>query len=82
MLVIELIEKHQKNHPESHFFDKETLEFFGETIRTMRVSRELVDFEGHKCYELTTLQQNSPFINKHSTYYFDCETFENIQDSE
>ena len=77
MTVKELKKNYKEKNPNGKFFDKSWLIFFGESLRTMKVSRKIVDFQGHKCYELCTFQKNrleQPFHK----YYFDCKTFEYI----
>ena len=76
-MTVKTLKKHyKKNFPEGHFFDKETLEYWGESINTMSISKNLVDFEGHKCYELVALQKSDYHnLNRYVWFYFDCETF-------
>lgn len=55
--VHELIKKYYEHQPNGHYFDEQTLKFFGETISKMKVLRgfEMVkDCFGniHKCYTL------------------------------
>ena len=42
MTVYELKARYLEKHPNGHFFDPETLKYFGETLSTMRVLRETV----------------------------------------
>ena len=78
MKVQELVKNYKANNPNGYFFERKTLKFFGETLSTMKVSKELVEFQGKQCYELITYQKNSPFKNKTGKFYFDCETFKYI----
>ena len=83
MSVWKLMREHQQNYPESHFFDKETLRFFGERISEMRVLKNVIrinDFYGnaHTCYVLSSLQRNNPAGASRKHHYFDVETFEVI----
>lgn len=76
MTVRELIEKHTKNFPDSHYFDKETLQFFGERISEMRVLKQtVINIDGRECYVLSSYQRN---IGKRHYSYFDVNTFEEI----
>ena len=84
MDVYELKRKHLQNHPTSHFFDAETLKFFGESMSRMYVLKgtvKIFDYLGdpHECYVLS--KQGKNFLGqKTRTYaYFDTKTFENIQ---
>ena len=83
MDVYELILKHEQNFPHSHFFDRETLKFFGERISEMRMFKDPVivkgyDNEKHKCYVLSTLQRKHPFGKRRAYHYFDVNNFERI----
>ena len=65
---------HQERHPESHFFDRETMKFFGDKMSNYGVRR--VSFEGRELFELF---RRKPV--KHglmSCAYFDAETFEQV----
>lgn len=74
---------YQSEHPQGHFFDPETLKFFGETFSSMRVlkKKEIVtDYSGekHTCYVLSSLQK-PPYGGKRRVYhYFDENTFDDI----
>ena len=83
MTVYELRSRYLEKHPNGHFFDSDTLKFFGETLSTMRVLRETVQKrdsmgEMHTCYVLS--KQSKDFSGKkRRTYaYFDMETFEYV----
>ena len=83
MNVYKLIEKHKQNFPHSHFFDRETLKFFGERISEMRVLKDTVivkgyDNEEHECYVLSSLQRKYPFGKRRAYHYFDVKNFEQI----
>lgn len=85
MTAEKLIVKHKQAVPNSHFFDKDTLKFFGERISEMIVWKKLVnikDYHGemHKCYVLSSLQRNHPCGASRSYHYFDSETFEEVID--
>ena len=66
-----------------HYFDRDTLKFFGEKISEMKVSRdtiEKIDYSGnkHTCYELYSVQHNAPGTDKGHYSYFDIETYEQV----
>lgn len=83
MTPYELKDKYYSHNPEGHYFDKETLRFFGESMKNMKVAKELVkinDYHGeeHFCYALSALQKNHPDGEKWITHYFDNQTFDYI----
>lgn len=60
MTTHDLIKNHKKMHPSSHFFDRNTLDFFGEEISEMMVlpnKAKCTDSLGkeHTCYVLSSL---------------------------
>lgn len=86
MTAYELRDKYYEHHPDGHFFDEETLAFFGETVDEMEVLDEteiIEDYSGkkHECYVLVTYQHNAPSFCPAFTYFwFDAETFDYICD--
>lgn len=83
MQPYELRDNYYAKHPDGHFFDPETLKFFGERWSDMKISHDLVeikDYRGnpHICYELVTKQRNAPGGTKTSYHYFDRDTFDEI----
>ena len=83
MNVYTLISKYKQNNPAGHYFDHETLKFFGERVSEMRVLKsisEVKDYSGnvHKAYCLSSLQHNHPCGARRKYTYFDVETFEEI----
>lgn len=83
MTVYTLIERHNHNNPGSHFFDRDTLRFFGERISEMRVYKDteiITDYSGnnHICYVLSSLQRKAPGGPSRAYHYFDSETYEVI----
>lgn len=83
MTVSELKANYIKNNPEGHFFDRDTLKFFGETLSTMYVlsKTEIIkDSYGvpHKCYVLSSLQRKHPGGARRAYHYFDYKTFNNV----
>ena len=83
MTVYGLITRHEEAHPTSHFFDRETLKFFGERVSEMRILKDtevVTDYSGekHTCYVLSSLQRNHPCGARRAYHYFDTTTFDEI----
>ena len=83
MTVSKLINEYQSKHPHGHFFDRDTLKFFGERFSEMRVLQGIAvveDYSGekHKCYVLSSLQRKAPSGAKRTYHYFDTTTFDNV----
>lgn len=75
MISVEELRKQYNKKQGGHFFDKETLDFFGERLHEMKVTgKETVD--GHECYVLVTHQHNAPGGTRAAFHYFDTDTFE------
>ncbi len=81
--VYDLKNAHEVAHPDSHFFDRDTLKFFGERLSSMRLlkSRPAIKDcmgEEHECYCLSS-PQRTPLGNRRMHYfYFDVNTLEEI----
>ena len=79
-----LIERYREHNPGGHFFDKETLAFFGESVREMRVlddTKIVKDSAGdeHECYVLVSHQRNAPpLCPAFARHYFDTSNSENV----
>ena len=72
----------EKQH--GHYFDRETLKFFGERLSDMRIHKTIVvreDYQGkkHDCYVISRLQRNHPNGPRRTLAYFDVDTLENIK---
>lgn len=84
MTVYELIRNYYRHNPDGHFFDRDTLKFFGERISDMRVLKHRPDItdcvgEVHEKAYVLSHRQEDFYGNKHRAYdYFDCETFDMI----
>ena len=83
MSAYKLKAMHLDKHPESHFFDYDTLKFFGESMSTMNVLQSttiVTDSMGveHTCYVLSSLQRKDPRGPRRHRSYFDVETLEHI----
>lgn len=83
MTVYELRSRYLEKHPNGHFFDSDTLKFFGETLSSMRVLRETVQKrdsmgEMHTCYTLSKLSKDFTGEKRRNYAYFDVDTFEHV----
>lgn len=78
MSIYTLIENHKRNHPNSHYFDRDTLKWFGERISEMRVLQKTVKKNGHECYVVSSYQHKAPKGLERHYSYFDCVTFEEM----
>ena len=83
MTVDTLIEKYYENNPNGHYFDADTLRFFGERKSDMRVLKNTItitDYSGNKreVYVLSRLQRKHPSGPKRTYAYFDVKTFEDV----
>lgn len=83
MTVYELKRNYYKNNPDGHFFDRDTLRFFGERMSDMRVLKNTViikDYRGndHECYCLSSYQRKHPCGPTRAYHYFDVKDFDNI----
>ena len=77
------IADYYEKHPKGHYFDQDTLKFFGERLSDMRINKTIEvkeDYRGekHDCYVISRLQRNHPNGPKRTLAYFDVETLENI----
>ena len=70
-------------HPNGHFFDRDTLKFFGERFSEMRLlkgKRQSKDSLGniHTCYVVSATQR-IPLVGKKRVYHhFDVDTLEDF----
>lgn len=82
--VAQLADLYYEKHPDGHYFDKKTLEFFGERMSDMRLLKgtEMVtDCLGktHECYVINRVQRRCPggmVIRKRA--YFDVNTLDDV----
>lgn len=78
-----LISRYYSKHPDGHYFDPDTLKFFGERRSDMRLLKEraeITDISGqkHRCYVVSRLQRKHPCGPRRSYAYFDVETLEDV----
>ena len=81
MTAYELRRKYKENNPDGHYFDVNTLRFFGEDMESMEVQKDLEtvkDYRGkeHLCYVLVSLQRNHPDGETWVKHYFDSQTYD------
>lgn len=81
--VYGLRSKHLEHHPGSHYFDEDTLRYFGESLSTMSVLKGTVEItdicgEKHTCYVLSKYQRKHPLGPRRVHDYFDATTFRHI----
>lgn len=80
MSVDFLIRQYYRYNPDGHFFDRNTLSFFGERISDMRVLKDKAVVDGRECYVLSSYQRKHPSGARRTYYYFDSETFDYVID--
>ena len=83
MTTNKLIREYYKHNPEGHYFDYDTLKWFGESRSTMNVLKKTVEVtdsldEVHTCYVLSKLSKKYPGGPRRTYAYFDIKTFEDI----
>lgn len=80
----DLIREHERLNPDSVMFSKETLKFWSETKRRMRLTGKVSirDFRGteHECYRLEVFRTPDEETGRpeQGEYYFDTTTLERI----
>lgn len=86
MTIYELKNRYLEKNPGSHFFDPDTLKFFGEALSRMRVLKKTVtvtDISGevHECYVVSATRTKNwngpckPYVYYH---YFDVNTLRDV----
>lgn len=81
--VYQLRDEYENLHYEGHFFDHETLRFFGERWSEMKILKhhaQVTDWAGktHECYILSSKQHKVP--GKPRVYhYFDINTLDTVE---
>ena len=83
MTIYEFIEKYRVAQPDGHFFDRETLRFFGERLSEMRVLRDTAiiecdDGKTRECYVLSRFQRKHPRGPRRTYAFFDIETLDDV----
>lgn len=83
MGIYDLIYKYYQHHPTGHYFDSDTLRFFGERKSEMRVLKGTVKItdvcgDEHECYVVSSIQHKHPIKPTRHYAYFDTTSFEHI----
>ena len=70
-------------NPSGHYFDSDTLKFFGERLSEMRISKgttHIKDICGrdHEAYTISRYQRKYPGGARRTLAYFDVETLDDI----
>ena len=81
--INEFIRAYYKKNPEGHYFDPETLKFFGERVSDMRLLKKTVKIKDilgveHEAYVISRLQRNYPGGARRTYAYFDVNTLNDI----
>jgi hypothetical protein len=81
--INDFIKAYYEKNPSGHYFDQETLKFFGERLSDMRLLKKTVkvkDIRGveHEAYVISRLQRNHPGGPRRTRAYFDIDTLDNI----
>ena len=84
MDIYKLKREYERTHPDGHYFDRDTLKWFGESLSTMRVLKgtvEITDCLGvtHTCYMISKLSRNYPGGARRTYAYFDINTFDDVR---
>ncbi len=82
--INEFIKAYYEKNPDGHYFDPETLKFFGECLSEMRLLKKTVkikDISGkeYEAYVISRLQRNHPGGPRRTYAYFDADTLEPLQ---
>lgn len=83
MELYQLIRNYQRYHPNGHYFDRDTLKWFGERLSEMRVLKTLARItdimgETHDCYVVSSIQR-PPYGRPQRKYaYFDVNNYNHI----
>lgn len=81
--IYDLKRAYYAKHPNGHFFDRDTLKFFGERFSEMRLLKGTVKVtdslgDEHTCYVVSSLQRIPMVGRKRVYHHFDVETLEDI----
>lgn len=81
--INELIRAYYQKNPNGHYFDRDTLKFFGERVSDMRPLKgtvKVTDISGgeHKAYCISRLQRKYPGGARRTYAYFDVNTLNDI----
>ena len=82
MTIAELVSQYRQHQPKGHFFDRETLAFFGEKISKMTYNgiKVIKDASGHErqVHEIRSEENDSVLGRRWKLHFFDAFTFEDV----
>lgn len=81
--IYDLRNAYLRTHPNGHWFDSDTLAFFGESLSTMYLLKgtyRVKDCLGveHSCYKVSKLSRKYPSGPRRTYAYFDVNTFDDV----
>ena len=81
--IYELRNAYYRKNPDGHYFDADTLKFFGERFSDMRLLKgtsHIKDIcgEEHEVYVISRLQRNHPNGAQRTHAYFDVNTLDDV----
>jgi hypothetical protein len=81
--IYELRNAYYKKNPDGHYFDADTLKFFGERFSDMKLLKgtsKITDICGevHEVYTISRLQRNHPNGAQRTHAYFDINTLDDV----
>lgn len=81
--IYDLRNAYLRTHPNGHWFDSNTLAFFGESLSTMYLLKgtyRVKDCLGveHSCYKVSKLSRKYPGGPRRTYAYFDINTFDDV----
>lgn len=79
--IYDLVREYKRNNPNGHYFDRETLKFFGETLSSMYLYKKpikVTDVCGNTrtVYVISKWQRNHPAGRRKTYDYFDVNTLD------
>lgn len=81
--IDDLIRAHYAKNPNGHYFDPDTLKWFGERRSDMRLLKGTVKIKDvcenlHEAYVISRLQRNHPNGPRRTRAYFDTTTLQDV----
>ena len=83
MTIYQLMNRYREHNPRGHYFDRDSLKWFGERMSEMRVLKgvaTVIDTYGkeHTCYVVSSIQHKHPCGPTRHYAYFDTVTYDHI----
>jgi len=77
MTVLELKSKYQKNNPDGHFFDKDTMKHWGDTMNNFGIMKNPIQINTLKGKKAVWVLYRKTVKDcfQQKMFYFDAETF-------